>query len=170
MTVTDDAAMIKDLRQSLSTFEKKRSHLIPMLQMIQGIYKYLPEKSIEIISEYLEISESEVYGVATFYNQFRFNPPGKHPIRVCMGTACHVRGADIILENFERKLGIREGETTPDREFSIERVACVGCCALAPVAVVGESVEGHMAPSKVEGVFVRIRVEKEMKEREDKAL
>ena len=107
-------------------------------------------------------------GVATFYNQFRFHPPGKHPIKVCLGTACHVRGGDIILENFERKLGIHSGETTPDREFSIEKVACVGCCALAPVAVIEETVHGHMAPSKVEGLLMRIEIEKEMEERAKK--
>ncbi len=104
--------------------------------------------------------------MATFYNQFRFNPPGKNPIKVCLGTACHVKGGDIILENFERKLEIKEGETTPDREFSIERVACVGCCAIAPVALVGETVHGNMAPSKVEGLILRIHVEKEKEERE----
>lgn len=170
MILTDQAIIVEELQQHLSKFGNTRNNLIPMLQTIQEIYKYLPEKAVEIISEYLNIPQSEVYGVATFYNQFRFNPPGKHPIRVCMGTACHVRGADIILENFERKLGIKEGETTPDREFSIERVACVGCCALAPVAVVGESVEGHVTPSKVEGLFVRIQVEKEIKERNNRAL
>jgi NADH-quinone oxidoreductase subunit E len=106
-----------------------------------------------------------VYGVATFYNQFRFHPPGKHQIKVCLGTACHVGGGDIILENFERKLEIREGETTPDREFSIERVACVGCCALAPVAVFNEAVHGHMAPSKVEGLILGVQLEKEREQR-----
>jgi NADH-quinone oxidoreductase subunit E len=85
---------------------------------------------------------------------------------VCLGTACHVRAGDIILENFERKLEISDGETTPDREFSIERVACVGCCALAPVAIIGETVHGHMAPSKVEGLLLRIKLEEEMAERE----
>ena len=166
----DEAAIIKDIHQNLAKFENKRSSLIPMLQMIQDNYFYLPDQAIGIVSEYLNISASEVYGVATFYNQFRFNPPGKHQIKVCLGTACHVKGADIILENFERKLGIKEGETTEDREFSIERVACVGCCALAPVAVIGQNIEGKMAPSKVEGVFVRIQVEKEIKEREKLAL
>ena len=117
------------------------------------------------MADHLALAPSEVYGVATFYNQFRFNPPGRHPIKVCLGTACHVKGGEIILENFERKLDIKEGETTEDREFSIERVACVGCCALAPVALVGETVHGHMAPSKVEGLFTRIQVEKEMAER-----
>jgi NADH-quinone oxidoreductase subunit E len=82
-----------------------------------------------------------------------------------MGTACHVRGGEIILENFERKLEIAEGETTPDREFSIERVACVGCCALAPVALVGDTLHGHMAPSKVEGLVLRVRIEREKAQR-----
>jgi len=114
------------------------------------------------------LSFSEVYGVATFYNQFRFHPPGKHPIKVCLGTACHVKGGEIILENFERKLEIKEGETTPDREFSIERVACVGCCALAPVALMGDDTHGHMAPSKVEGLILRVQIENEKQEREKK--
>jgi NADH-quinone oxidoreductase subunit E len=104
--------------------------------------------------------------VATFYNQFRFNPPGRHPIKVCLGTACHVKGGEIILENFERKLQIQEGQTTPDREFSIDRVACVGCCALAPVAIVGEALYGKMQPSKVEGIVLRVTLEKEKQERQ----
>jgi NADH-quinone oxidoreductase subunit E len=104
--------------------------------------------------------------VATFYNQFRFNPPGRHPVRVCLGTACHVKGGEIILENFERKLQIKDGQTTADREFSIDRVACVGCCALAPVAIVGETLYGKMQPSKVEGIVLRVQIEKEQQERE----
>jgi NADH-quinone oxidoreductase subunit E len=112
------------------------------------------------------MSSSEVYGVATFYNQFRFYPPGKHQIKVCLGTACHIRGGDIILESFERKLEIKPGETTPDREFSIDRVACVGCCALAPVAIVNDTVNGHMAPSKVEGLILGFEIEKEREKRE----
>ena len=119
-----------------------------------------------MVAKHLNMSRSEVYGVATFYNQFRFNPPGKHQIKVCLGTACHVRGGDIILENFERKLEIRAGETTSDREFSIERVACVGCCALAPVAIIDETVYGHMAPSKVEGLILGFQIEKEREQRE----
>jgi NADH-quinone oxidoreductase subunit E len=122
-----------------------------------------------MVADHLEMSTVEVYGVATFYNQFRFHPPGRHPIKVCLGTACHVRGGDIILENFERKLEIQEGQTTPDREFSIERVACVGCCALAPVAVIGETVHGHMAPSKVEGLILGFRLEKEKEGKKDES-
>ena len=145
---------------------KNRSKLIPILQRIQEKLAFLPQEAISMVADHLNISPSEVYGVATFYNQFRFNPPGRNPVRVCLGTACHVKGGDIILENFERKLEIKEGETTPDREFSIERVACVGCCALAPVALVGEVVHGHMQPSKVEGLVLRARLEKEKQDRE----
>lgn len=157
---TVNGAMVEDIAAALQDFGKERSSLIPMLQRIQQRHGYLPPEAIRMVADHLGIEASEVYGVATFYNQFRFHPPGRHPVKVCLGTACHVRGGDIILENFERKLGIREGETTSDREFSIERVACVGCCALAPVAVVGETVQGHMAPSRVEGLVLGFQVEK----------
>ena len=159
-------AMLKDIDFQLPAFGKDRGNLIPILQMIHERHAYLHADAIKMVSTYLDIAECEVYGVATFYNQFRFHPPGKHPIKVCLGTACHVRGSDIILENFERKLTIHEGETTPDHEFSIERVACVGCCALAPVTVVDETLHGHMAPSKVEGLILGFQIEKEKEERE----
>jgi NADH-quinone oxidoreductase subunit E len=165
---SEEQQLLEDIRSGLSEFETDRSQLIPMLQMIQQKLAYLAPEAIELAAEHLGLSASEVYGVASFYNQFRFNPPGRNQVRVCLGTACHVKGGDIILENFERKLGIKEGETTPDREFSIERVACVGCCALAPVALIGETVHGKMAPSKVEGLVLRVQIEKEKQEREQK--
>lgn len=161
-----EAAVIEELRILLARdYGKRRGNLIPILQRVQNELAYLPPAALDMVAGHLGIPVSEVYGVATFYNQFRFNPPGRHPVKVCMGTACHVKGGDIILENFERRLAIREGETTEDREFSIERVACVGCCALAPVALIGEEVHGHMAPSKVEGLFSRIQIQKEIEER-----
>ncbi len=171
--MTDDptaerAAMLADIRERLRSFAKDRGRLIPILQDIQGAHSYLAPEAIRLVAEHLGIPSGAVYGVATFYNQFRFNPPGRNPIKVCLGTACHVKSADIILENFERKLEISENETTTDREFSLERVACVGCCALAPVAVVGETVHGRMAPSKVEGLIMRIRLENEMREKRKK--
>ena len=162
----EERAMLQDITSWLPGFEKQRGNLIPILQSIQEKHSYLAPTAMEMVAGHLNISPSEVYGVATFYNQFRFHPPGKHQIKVCLGTACHVAGGDIILENFERKLGIKDGETTPDREYSIERVACVGCCALAPVAVVDENVQGHMQPSKVEGIFVQFQIEREREERE----
>ena len=165
---SQEQQLLEDIRSELKELGTDRSQLIPMLQRIQEKIAYLAPEAIELVAEHLGLSASEVYGVASFYNQFRFNPPGRNQVKVCLGTACHVKGGDIILENFERKLGIKEGETTPDREFSIERVACVGCCALAPVALMGETVHGKMAPSKVEGLILRVQIEKEKQEREEK--
>ena len=164
--IAAEADFLADLPPQLEAYKKDRSHLIPILQMIQKAISFLPTEALHIVATHLDISAAEVYGVATFYNQFRFTPPGKYPFKICLGTACHVKGGEIILESVERKLDIKEGETTPDREFSVERVACVGCCALAPVAMIGETIHGNMAPSKVEGLFTRIAVEKEMAERE----
>jgi len=154
------------LKEQIDASPRGRGQLIPLLQTAQSALGYLPGEALDLVAAHLSITRSEVYGVASFYNQFRFSPPGRNPVKVCMGTACHVRGGEIILENFERKLEIREGETTADREFSIDRVACVGCCALAPVALVGETLHGHMAPSKVEGLVLRVRLEKEKAQRE----
>ena len=168
-TEIEEQRMLDAVSERLKDYDGHRGNLIPILQMIQREHSYLAPASIEMVARHLELTPSEVHGVATFYNQFRFHPPGRHQIKVCLGTACHVAGGDIILENFERKLGIREGQTTPDREFSVERVACVGCCALAPVALINEQVMAHMQPSKVEGVFVRIQIEKERLERERQA-
>lgn len=162
----EEKADLDALASDLAEFPRNRGQLIPLLQLAQEKMTYLPTAVIEMVASHLKISVSEVYGVATFYNQFRFTPPGRHPVKVCLGTACHVRGAEIILENFQRKLEIREGQTTADREFSIDRVACVGCCALAPVALVGESLHGGMTPSKVEGVVLKVRIEREKQERE----
>ncbi len=163
---TEDQAHLESLQSQIDGSPKDRGQLIPLLQMAQKIMGYLPDEALSLVADYLSLSRSEVYGVASFYNQFRFNPPGRNPVKVCMGTACHVRGGEIILENFERKLEIKEGETTADREFSIERVACVGCCALAPVALVGDTLHGHMQPSKVEGLVLRVQLEKEKAARE----
>jgi NADH-quinone oxidoreductase subunit E len=163
---SEDLAKLTEVRDALKQIPPQRRHLIPVLQSVQRTLSYLPSEAIELVARHFNLTCSDVYGVATFYNQFRFNPPGRHPVRVCMGTACHVKGGDIILEHFERKLEIKEGETTNDREFSIDRVACVGCCALAPVALMGETLHGHMMTSKVEGLILRVRIENEKAERE----
>lgn len=142
----------EELDQIASRLEKggyRRRDLIPLLQLVQLRLGYIPEEAIGLLARHLGLSRSQVFGVASFFNQFRFNPPGRYDIKVCLGTACHVRGGDIVLENFERKLDIAEGQTTTDREFSLDRVACVGCCVLAPVALVGDEVYGHMSPSKI---------------------
>ena len=167
-TAMEEEVMFDAIASLLCSWGKERNCLIPILQTIQQHHAYLHPHAIDMVADHLGISPCEAYGVATFYNQFRFHPPGRHPIKVCLGTACHVRGGDIILENFERKLGIRDGETTPDREFSIERVACVGCCAMAPVAVVDDTVQAHMAPSRVEGLLLGFKIAKEKEAREKK--
>lgn len=166
--LTEEKEIAEDIRVGLIHYGKAREDLIPILQMIQEKHAYLPPFAIQLVAEHLDLSPSEVYGVATFYNQFRFHPPGRNPIKVCLGTACHVRGGDIIMENFERKLEIKEGETSPDLEFSLDRVACVGCCALAPVALVKDTLHGHMAPSKVEGLILQIDMAREKREKEEK--
>ncbi|MEJ2641471.1 MAG: NADH-quinone oxidoreductase subunit NuoE [Desulfosarcinaceae bacterium] len=163
---SEDRAKLAEVRDALQQVPSQRRHLIPVLQRVQQTLSYLPTDAIDLVAKHFNLTPSDVYGVATFYNQFRFNPPGRHPVRVCMGTACHVKGGDVILEHFERKLEIKEGETTADREFSIDRVACVGCCALAPVALMGETLHGHMMTSKVEGLILRVKIEKEKAERE----
>jgi NADH-quinone oxidoreductase subunit E len=137
-----------------------RESLIPVLQGVHDALGYLPRLAMQRIAEAMQLPEVEVFGVGTFYNQFRLSPPGKHQVKVCMGTACHMMGGRIILECFERRLSIHEGETTPDREYSLERVACVGCCALAPVVVVDEKVDARVSPIRVDGILLTHEIEK----------
>lgn len=157
----EDRANLAALEARRDGFPGDQRRLVPLLKLAQDTIGYLPEQALSLVAKHLALSLSEVYGVASFYNQFRFTPPGRHRIKACMGTACHVKGGDIILENFERKLEIREGETTADRTFSIEPVAWVGCCALAPVALVGEAVHSRMAPSKVERLVLQMQMDEE---------
>lgn len=139
---------LKDLKDLLEPYDTDRFHLIPMLQDAQEHLGYLSEDAIDQVAEHLNLSPSDVYGVATFYTQFRFTPPGRHCIKVCQGTACHVRGSGLILDELSRQLGVRPGETTEDRRISLERVACYGSCALAPVVVADDKVFGRMNAKK----------------------
>jgi len=129
--------------------------LIPVLQAVQKELGYLQRESMIAVARFLGVSPAKVYSVATFYNQFRFTPPGRHQVKVCMGTACAIKLGGVILRSWQRRLDILEGETSPDREYSLERVACVGCCSMAPVTVVGEEVHGDMSPTKVDGILLR---------------
>jgi len=161
-SVAKEEELIKDhTLDILRAYDGERGSLIPILQDIQAKLGYLPQEAIKAVANFMRIREIEVFGVATFYNQFRLNPPGKHPIKVCMGTACHMKSGRIILEAWERRLGIKVGETTSDREFSLERVACVGCCAMAPVTVVEENVEGKVSPTRVDGILLSFQLERE---------
>ena len=122
-----------------------RSGLVPVLQRAQAALGYLSPEAVRRIARRLKISENEVFGVATFYAQFRFTPPGRHRVRVCLGTACHVKGGTQMLETVERRLGVVPGETTADGEYDVERVACLGCCALAPVVTLDDAVLAQMS-------------------------
>ena len=134
----------------LATYDSSRQNLIPILQDVQSLYGYLPPEVMDQVADHLQLSVHDVFGVATFYSQFRFIPPGKHCIKVCQGTACHVRGSEVVLEALGRRLGILPGQTTPDRNYSLERVMCVGSCALAPAVVVDDTVHGRMTQSKID--------------------
>ena len=134
----------KNILNLLKNHEQSRDSLIPILQGVQEKLGYISEDSINDISNYLDISKNDVYGVATFYTQFRFSRPGDHIVKICLGTSCHVRGGQRIMNAVSKQLGIKPGETTPNYKFSLERVACFGSCALSPVVVVDEKVYGRM--------------------------
>jgi len=140
------------LQEVLGRYEQNRDSLIPLLQDVQGKYGYVSEDAVKAISIFLSVSESCIYGVATFYTQFRFTRPGDHIVKVCLGTACHVRGGSQIMDELSRHLGISAGQTTADYRFSMERVACFGSCALSPVVVVDDKVYGRMTPKKVKKI------------------
>jgi NADH-quinone oxidoreductase subunit E len=135
------------------SFEGKPSDLVPVLQRVQATFGYISTDAVRRVSRWLRLSESEIYGVATFYAQFRFTPPGRHRLRVCLGTACHVQGGVQMLQTLERRLGIHAGETTPDGEYDLERVACLGCCALAPVFTLDAAIYGQMSVLKLQGIM-----------------
>lgn len=143
------------LKAILSSYEGKRHELIPILQQVQAEFGYLPEEVMLEIAEYVGVPESRVYAVASFYAQFRFSPMGRNRVMVCRGTACHVRGAPRILEEVKRELSVQEGETTPDLEYTLETVACIGCCALAPCVMINKKVEAKMTSKKVAELFAK---------------
>lgn len=136
------------LEAMFSQYGKERDNLIPMLQEVQERFHFLSSEAVQAVADHLELSENDVYGVATFYAQFRFVPPGLHHVKVCEGTACHVRGSDRILDAISRSIGIEPGQTSSDGQFSLERVACFGSCALAPVVVADDKVYGRMTAAK----------------------
>lgn len=137
----------------LSRYNGRKEELVPVLNDTQEYFGYLPADAMDRIAGFLHISNSNVFGVATFYALFKYAPTGKNVIKVCRGTACHVRGAPRILEEVQKKLGIKPGETTGDREYSLEAIACFGSCALAPVMVVNDTVYGRMTPTRVSEIL-----------------
>lgn len=142
-----------DLNIILSNYKGKKSDLIPLLQEIQSEFGYISQELMQQVSRFTGVPESEIYGVATFYTQFRFTPKGKKHISVCTGTACHVTGAKQIIEGIERYLNIKEGETTKDREYSLESVGCLGCCSLAPAAMVNDEIKSKLSLRRINKLF-----------------
>jgi len=152
MSVSEVTTALGDI---LALYPPGRDNLIPLLQEVQERHGYLSEEAMKALAAALGISDNEIYGVATFYTQFRFQPPAKHTIRVCQGTACHVRGGRQIMDEFHHRLGVRTGETTSDGEYELQRVACIGCCALAPTVTVDGEVHARVTPPKVRSIVER---------------
>ena len=148
----------EQLERTLEPFEERRSSLIPMLQQIQATFYYLPEPALRRVARKLQIPLSEVYQVATFYRCFSLKARGKHLVQVCLGTACHVRGGDLILERVETEAGLAgQGNTSADMQFTVEPVRCLGCCGLAPVMRVDKDTFAHLEQGKVRGVLNKYR-------------
>jgi NADH-quinone oxidoreductase subunit E len=141
------------VQEILTHYPATRGSLIPVLQAVQHRFGYLSEDALAELEQGLGISANEIYGVATFYTQFRFHPPGDHVVHVCQGTACHVRGGAQNMAEFQQRLGIKAGEITPDNKFELGRVACLGCCALAPVVSVDGKAYARVTPKKISTIL-----------------
>ena len=140
----------------MDELEKDQRELIHVLHDVQEEFGYIPAQAISQISKQLKISESEIFGVLTFYKAFSLEPRGEHLITICMGTACHVRGAPMILDEFERKLGIKAGETSEDNQFTLETVNCVGACALGPIAIADGEYHGQLKTKEVDKIIEKL--------------
>jgi NADH-quinone oxidoreductase subunit E len=147
--VVEETLDLSPLKAIIEEFKGQKGTLIPVLQRAQEVYGYLPREALETISEGMGIALSQVYGVATFYSQFYLEPRGRHIIRQCDGTACHVRGAARIIQAVEKELGIKAGETTPDYRVTFEVVYCLGSCGLSPTAQVDGEVVGRLVPERM---------------------
>ena len=145
---------VTQIKNVLKDFEpKKGSLLIPILQKIQETFGYVPPESLKLIARHMNVAQSKIYGVLTFYSQFSTTPRGKYIIRPCRGTACHVRGAQNIISKIKSKIKLEDGETTPDYKFTLETVACLGACALAPMVVIGKEYHGNLTPDRIDAII-----------------
>ncbi|MGB8981843.1 MAG: NAD(P)H-dependent oxidoreductase subunit E [Anaerolineales bacterium] len=140
----------------LTKFSRQQNQLIPILQYCQSQKGYISRASVHQIAEFLGISEAQVYGVASFYTQFRFEKPGDHQVRICMGTACHVQGGEALSEEIQKIIGIRPGEISPDQKFEFHEVACLGCCAQAPVVEIDGKIHGKVTRQKLNKMLERL--------------
>jgi NADH-quinone oxidoreductase subunit E len=146
-------------RTLIEKYSQKKGALIPLLQDIQATYGYVPDEAVQVVAQELSIFPVEIYGVLTFYTQFYLTPRGKHTIRVCQGTACHVMGAKGVFDYLLDKLDVEEGETTTDGLFTVERVACLGCCGMAPVIMIDEDFYGRCTIQNIEETLEKYRSE-----------
>ncbi len=146
------------LNPLIEKYKNKKGNLIPLLQGTQDIYGYIPSEAFNKISDETSLELSDMYGVATFYAQFRLKPVGKHIIKVCHGTACHVQNANEITESLQDALKIKDGETTEDGLFTLESVACLGCCSLAPVMMIGDETYGNLTGNQAVKIVKNIRI------------
>lgn len=144
---------LTELKEVCKSFNNEPGELINVLHQAQSIFGYLPAEVQEVIAKELHVSVAHVYGVVTFYSYFTMLPRGEHPISICLGTACYVRGAEKVLDEFKRVLKVQVGETTPDGKFSLSCLRCVGACGLAPVVMVGEKVYGRVSPEGVKDII-----------------
>jgi len=151
---------LADTKKIIQRYRNQKGVLIPLLQDIQAVYGYVPAESIELISKELSIYSVKIYGILTFYTQFYLAPRGRHTIKVCQGTACHVMGGKEILDYLSDKLGISEGGTTADGMFSLERVACLGCCGMAPVVVIDNHFYGRSTIQEVDKLLRNCQLDK----------
>ncbi len=143
----------KNLKDIILKYENAKGSLIPILQEVQNEFGYISKESIEEIAKYTDYTESDIYGVATFYSQFKLEKPGLHNIKICQGTACHVIGADTIKDVIFEELKLKDYGTTEDGKFTIEHVACLGCCSLAPVIMIDGEVYGKLTPDKIRKIL-----------------
>ena len=148
-----EEAIKNQVDEILGSYRREKAELIPVLQRVQQECGYLPETALSRIAAYVNVPESTVFGIATFYSQFKLMPVGRNVIKVCRGTGCYVKGAPRMLDELEEELGIKAGETTPDLEYTLETVACFGSCALAPVVVAGDRVHGRMTRDKIKKIL-----------------
>lgn len=155
----EEKSDILDFKLDLINKRHQHGSLIPLLQSAQDSYGYIPEKVIYYISELVGIPAADIYGVITFYAQFRLKPLGKNLIRICEGTACHVNGAKSILSVLQDELGISVGETTDDGLFSLQSVACLGCCSLAPVIMINNTTHGSLTMDKIKKIIKKYKTE-----------
>jgi NADH-quinone oxidoreductase subunit E len=144
-----DTKIVEQVDKVLASYTREKANLIPILQQVQKQLGYLPEEAMSRIAKYVGVPECTLFSVATFYAQFQLVPTGRNVIRVCRGTACHVKGGARILKEVEKHLGIKPGECTPDMEYALETVACIGACALAPTMTINNETHGEMTPRKV---------------------